>query len=346
MPTDFTVESGAEVALQGANPLHLGDAFTMADYDLLVLSADAIPSTCTVTVNPGRTLSFKPCDPNKGSASAYPWLWTGIAARVGAFPVVLNGNGARILCRNVNSALLVLLSTVSGTGEILFQSDSTVNYAQHVFRGITYRSLKSDPVSIPIHTATETELASDHSWTNKVAHWFDASDASSVIKYARADKPATLRYEFEGQYPVICGWKDHIKDTSDIFLFSRDAFNGCKPHWLPYLVKGGLNGKDYLSFGVFYSDIDYSTVDSLDYPSGSKINRWLQFVAKSTTGANGTGKPSGSYTTLTGCKYCIMVFGSQYGGGKSILGDQNDDVAPTAAAAYSPKTGLPTRDIP
>ena len=329
VPTDFTVESGAEVALQGANPLRFGDAFTMADYDLLVLSADAIPSTCTVTVNPGRTLSFKPCDPNKGSASAYPWLWTGIAARVGAFPVVLNGNGARILCRNVSSALLVLLSTVSGTGEILFQSDSTVNYAQHVFRGITYRSLKSDPVSIPIHTATETELASDHSWTNKVAHWFDASDASSVIKYARADKPATLRYEFEGQYPVICGWKDHIKDTSDIFLFSRDAFNGCKPHWLPYLVKGGLNGKDYLSFGVFYSDIDYSTVDSLDYPSGSKINRWLQFVAKSTTGANGTGKPSGSYTTLTGCKYCIMVFGSQYGGGKSILGDQNDDVAPT-----------------
>ena len=193
VPTDFTVESGAEVALQGANPLHLGDAFTMADYDLLVLSADAIPSTCTVTVNPGRTLSFKPCDPNKGSASAYPWLWTGIAARVGAFPVVLNGKGARILCRNVNTALLVLLSTVSGTGEVLFQSDSTAEYAQHVFRGITYRSLKSDPVSIPIHTATEPELASDHSWTNKVAHWFDASDASSVIKYARADKPATLR---------------------------------------------------------------------------------------------------------------------------------------------------------
>ena len=131
----------------------------------------------------------------------------------------------------------------------------------------------------------------------------------------RADKPDTLRYEFEGQYPVICGWKDHIKGTSDIFLFSRDAFNNCYPHWLPYLVEGGLNGKDYLSFGVYYSDIDYSTVDSLDCPSGGKINRWLQFVAASSTGANGMGKPKGNYTTLTGCKYCIMVFGSQYGGG-------------------------------
>ena len=329
VPTAFAVEPGAEVALQGANPLRFGNAFTMADYDLLVLSTNAIPSTCTVTVNPGRTLYFKPCDPAKGTLIAYPWQWTGIAARVGAFPVVLNGKGSRILCRNVNSARMALLTTVSGTGEVLFQSDSTVGYADHVFRGMTYKSILSDPVSIPINTAADPEMASAHSWTNKVTHWFDASDASSVIKYARADKPATLRYEFEGQYPVICGWKDHIKDTSDIFLFSRDAFNGCKPHWLPYLVKGGLNGKDYLSFGVFYSDIDYSTVDSLDYPSGSKINRWLQFVAKSTTGANGTGKPSGSYTTLTGCKYCIMVFGSQYGGGKSILGDQNDDVAPT-----------------
>ena len=329
VPTDFTVKSGAEVALQGENPLGFGSAFTMADYDLLVLSTNAIPSTCTVTVNPGRTLSFKPCNTTKGTFAAYPWQWTGIAAKVGAFPVVLNGKGARIVCRNVNSARMALLTTVSGTGEVLYQSDSTVGYAELVFRGMTYKSIQSDPVSIPINTATDPEMASAHSWTNKVAHWFDASDASSVIKYARADKPDTLRYEFEGQYPVICGWKDHIKGTSDIFLFSRDAFNGCYPHYLPYLVEGGLNGKDYLSFGVFYSDIDYSTVNDLDRPSGENIRRWLQFVAKSSTGANGTEKPKGSYTTLTGCKYCIMVFGSQYGGGKSILGDQNDDVAPT-----------------
>ena len=257
-------------------------------------------------MNPGRTLYFKPCDPTKGTAfTAYPWQWTGLGTKAGAFPVVLNGKGARILCRNVNSARLTLVSTVSGTGEILFQSDSTVGYAELVFRGMTYKSIQSDPVSIPINTAAEPVVQVQHSWTNKV------------------------RYEFEGQYPVICGWKDHIKGTSDIFLFSRDAFNNCYPHWLPYLVEGGLNGKDYLSFGVYYSDIDYSTVDSLDCPSGGKINRWLQFVAASSTGANGTGKPKGNYTTLTGCKYCIMVFGSQYGGGKSILGDQNDDVAPT-----------------
>ena len=325
VPTAFAVEPGAEVALQGTNPLRFGDAVTLADYDLLVLSAAAIPSTCTVTVNPGRTLYFKPCNPNLGNYASYPWQWTGIAVSADRFPVVLNGKGARILCRNVNTARLTLLTTVSGTGEVLFQSDSTVGEAELVFRGMTYRSIKSNPVSIPINTATEPVLASQHSWTNKVAHWFDASDTASVIKYARADKPDTLRYEFEGRYPVICGWKDHIKGTDDKFLFSRDAFNGCYPYYLPYLVEGGLNGKDYVSFGAYYYDIDAATVDPLDCPSGSKINRWLQFVAASSTGANGTSKPKGSYTTLTGCKYCIMVFGSQFGGGKSILGDQNGE---------------------
>ena len=329
VPTSFIVKPGAEVALQGANPLRFGDAVTLANFDLLVLSADAIPSTCTVTVNPGRTLSFKPCDPAKGSASAaYPWQWTGIAARVGAFPVALNGKGARILCRNVNSALLALLSTVSGTGEVLFQSDSTQNYAQHVFRGITYRSLKSDPVSIPIHTATETELASDHSWTNKVTHWFDASDASTVIKYTYTKSGSTLRNNFEGRYPVVVGWTDHIKGHSDKFLYSRDAINDHWPYELPYLVEGGLNGKDYLSFGEYYHNIDMSQVDPQDCPANGHISRWLQFVGPSTKDVVGNVKPTGSYTTLTGCKYCIMVFGSQFGGGKSILGDQNDDVAP------------------
>jgi len=194
VPTTFTVKSGAEVALQGENPLGFGNSFTMADYDLLVLSTNAIPSTCTVTVNPGRTLYFKPCDPTKGTAfTAYTWQWTGIAAKVGAFPVALNGKGARIVCRNVNSARMALLTKVSGTGEVLYQSDSTVGYAELVFRGMTYKSIQSDPVSIPINTATDPEMASAHSWTNKVAHWFDASDASSVIKYARANKPDTLR---------------------------------------------------------------------------------------------------------------------------------------------------------
>ena len=328
VPTDFTVQSGAEVALQGVNPLGFGDAFTLADYDLLVLSTNAIPSTCTVTVNPGRTLSFKPCNTTKGTFAAYPWQWTGIAARVGAFPVVLNGKGARILCRNVNTAKMVLMATVSGTGEVLFQSDSTVGEAELFFRGMTYRSIKSNPVSIPINTAAEPVLPAQHSWTNKVAHWFDASDAATIIKYTYTKADSGLRNNFEGRYPIVVGWTDHVKGHSDKFLYSRDAINGHWPYDLPYLVEGGLNGKDYLSFGEFYSNIDMSQVDAQDCPAGVHISRWLQFVGPSTKDVVGNVKPTGSYTLLTGCKYCIMVFGSQFGGGKSILGDQEDKGSP------------------
>ena len=328
VPTDFTVQSGAEVALQGVNPLGFGDAFTLADYDLLVLSTNAIPSTCTVTVNPGRTLSFKPCNTTKGTFAAYPWQWTGIAARVGAFPVVLNGKGARILCRNVNTAKMVLMATVSGTGEVLFQSDSTVGEAELFFRGMTYRSIKSNPVSIPINTTAEPVLPAQHSWTNKVAHWFDASDAATIIKYTYTKADSGLRNNFEGRYPIVVGWTDHVKGHSDKFLYSRDAINGHWPYDLPYLVEGGLNGKDYLSFGEFYSNIDMSQVDAQDCPAGVHISRWLQFVGPSTKDVVGNVKPTGSYTLLTGCKYCIMVFGSQFGGGKSILGDQEDKGSP------------------
>jgi len=328
VPTDFTVQPGAEVALQGVNPLGFGDAFTLADYDLLVLSTNAIPSTCTVTVNPGRTLYFKPCNTARGNYAAYPWTWTGLAARAGNFPVVLNGKGSRILCRNVNSATLALMATVSGTGEVLFQSDSQVDEAELVFRGMTYRSIKSNPVSIPINTAAEPVLPAQHSWTNKVAHWFDASDTASVIKYTYTKADSGLRNNFEGRYPIVVGWTDHVKGYSDKFLYSRDAINGHWPYDLPYLVEGGLNGKDYLSFGEFYSNIDMSQVDAQDCPAGVHISRWLQFVGPSTKDVVGNVKPTGSYTLLTGCKYCIMVFGSQFGGGKSILGDQEDKGSP------------------
>jgi hypothetical protein len=328
VPTDFTVQPGAEVALQGVNPLGFGDAFTLADYDLLVLSTNAIPSTCTVTVNPGRTLYFKPCNTARGNYAAYPWTWTGLAARAGNFPVVLNGKGSRILCRNVNSATLALMATVSGTGEVLFQSDSQVDEAELVFRGMTYRSIKSNPVSIPINTAAEPVLPAQHSWTNKVAHWFDASDTASVIKYTYTKADSGLRNNFEGRYPIVVGWTDHVKGYSDKFLYSRDAINGHWPYDLPYLVEGGLNGKDYLSFGEFYSNIDMSQVDAQDCPAGVHISRWLQFVDPSTKDVVGNVKPTGSYTLLTGCKYCIMVFGSQFGGGKSILGDQEDKGSP------------------
>ena len=325
LPSSFEIASGATVAIQGTNPLRLGSSFTLTDYDVVVMKCASIPDGCTITVQPGRTLGLKPANTaTRGGNSTYKWNWAGTPSTFDeTFNIILGGKGARVLCRNTANKLL-LFTPVTGTGEVLFRPDNDNSGSLLVCRGVTYAATESTPIAIPVNTAADP-VVSD-AWKSKVAHWFDASDTTTVIKYTRTS--TELRNNFEGQYPVVVGWLDHVKGSSDTFLYSRDAQNGHYPYDLPYLVAGGLNGKDYLSFGVYYPNINMSQVDSEDCPANKHIQRWIQFVDPSTSAVTGNAKPSGSYTTIADCKYCIMVFGSQFGGGKSILGDQNGDDAP------------------
>lgn len=344
LPSSFEVASGATVALQGTNPLRLGSDFALTDYDIVVLMQAAIPDGCTIAVPPGRTLGLKPAlSENRDSgeaASTYNWNWSGCDSYFDeSFNIVLGGKGAKVRCRST-ATRLCLFTPVTGTGEVLFMPDSNVANSRLVFHGVAYVATKSNPVVVPVNTAADP-VVSD-AWKSKVAHWFDASDASTVIKYTKAG--SSLRNNFEGKYPVVVGWLDHVKGHSDKFLYSRDAINEHYPYWLPYLVEGGLNGKDYLSFGVYYPDIVMSQVDSQDCPAGKHVQRFIQFVDPSTSAVVGNKKPSGSYTTIADCKYCIMVFGSQFGGGKSILGDQkqqSNDVPLGNLARISSKIDRP-----
>lgn len=324
LPSSFEVAPGANVALQGTNPLGLGSSFALADYDVVVLTRASIPNGCTVTVPPGRTLGLKPAVTVKrdsgDAASTYNWNWSGWNSYFDeAFNIVLGGKGAKVRCRSTSTTLR-LFTRVTGTGDIVFMPDSDAAKSELVFRGIKYSAKKSTPVVIPVNAAAEQPVLSD-AWKSKVMHWFDASDAATVIKYTKTS--SSLRNNFRGQYPVVVGWLDHVKGHSDKFLYSRDAINNHTPYWLPYLVEGGLNGKDYLSFGEYYPNVDMSQVDAQDCPSNKSIARWIQFVSASTSDVVGNAKPSGGYTTVANCKYCIMVLGSQFGGGKSILGDQS-----------------------
>ena len=324
LPLSYEVAPGATVALQGTNPLGLGSSFTLSDYDIVVLMRAAIPSGCTVTVPPGRTLGLKPAVAAKrdsgDAASTYNWNWAGWNSYFDeAFNIVLGGRGAKVRCRSTSTTLR-LFTRVTGTGDIVFMPDSDASKSELILRGIKYSAKKSTPVVIPVNAAAEQPVLSD-AWKSKVMHWFDASDAATVIKYTKTS--TSLRNTFQGQYPVVVGWLDHVKGHSDKFLYSRDAINEHSPYCLPYLVEGGLNGKDYLSFGEYYPNIDKSQVDAQDCPSNKNIARWIQFVKASTSDVVGNAKPSGGYTTVANCKYCIMVLGSQFGGGKSILGDQS-----------------------
>ena len=316
LPAVFETGTLNGVALQGANPLHLTDSLHLTTFDVVALTSDCIPSSCTVTVDPGRTLAVKPCSTaNSSNSYTYNWFWGGKADWSGLYNVVLGGKGARVLCRNNNS--LRLLANISGEGEVVFQPDGDSSKDTY-FRGVTYAASQSSPLAVPICSATEPEPST--SWQSKVANWFDASKTDSLILLDYTPVPSGLSNSYTNGYPLLVGWKDKVTGTSGTYLFNRrflalsDPSSDYVVQVLPYVVTGGLNGKDYVSMGSQGGKV------SKPYGLGTNVteSRRLQFHSASTS-VTGHGKPAGGAYEDKPYPYCIMVFGSQEGGGKAIL---------------------------
>ena len=83
LPAVFETSTLVGVALYGTNPMRLGNTFQLANFDVVALSRDCIPDGCTVTVPPGRTFAFKPCDCSKTREGRRPILGTGEDSRTG-----------------------------------------------------------------------------------------------------------------------------------------------------------------------------------------------------------------------------------------------------------------------
>ena len=320
LPAVFETGTLNGVALQGTNPLHLTDSLHLTTFDVVALTSDCIPSSCTVTVDPGRTLAVKPCSTaNSGNSYTYNWFWGGKADWSGLYNVVLGGKGARVLCRNNNS--LRLLANISGEGEIVFQPDGSSNFVTY-FRGITYTASQSSPLAVPICSATEPELSTN--WQAKVANWFDASATDSLVLLDYTPVPSGLSNSYTNGYPLLVGWKDKVSQTAGTYLFNRrfialsDPSSDYVVQVLPYVVTNGLNGMDYVSMGAQGNKV------SKPYGKGNNVDeaRRLQFHSASTA-VTGHGKPTGGAYEEKTYPYCIMVFGSQEGGGKAILNDKS-----------------------
>ena len=313
IPNTYMINPSGDtrLALIGSNPLHLADSLVLTNFDVVALSGDCIPTGCTVRVKPGRSFYIKPCALQANSGSTYytnAWFWGGQQTSSGTYPIVLEGKGARVICRNNKD--LRLHAVISGTGEILIRPDSNANI-KTFYQGMTYTASPTVFATIPVNTTDEPEL--DDSWQAKVAHWFDASDANSLVWY---DYP-NLVTNYNG-HPLIVGWKDTKKGISDIYLFNRRMFNGSDPtlsqnvpQVLPFVVADGLNGMPYISC------------------SGG--SRRLPFHSASTACTGSRAPTGGNITTFNDCPFCIMVFGSQDGGGRAILGDTEQSFARAAA---------------
>ncbi len=319
LPPVFDTTTLNGIALQGANPMHLTDTLHIDKYDVVALTDNCIPAACTVTVDPGRTLAIKPCGHHdNGHPYAYKWFWSGQTAWTGKYSVMLGGKGARIHCRNNNP--LRFVAKVSGLGEIVFRPDgnSPINT---FFRGNNYKASRSQPVVVPVSSAAEPEAST--SWQGKVANWFDASKTDSLVLLDYTPVPSGLSNSYTNSYPLLVGWKDKLTDTSGTYLFNRRFIAMANPagdyvvQVLPYVVTGGLNGMDYVSMGGNGNTVSkpYAKTDN------AAEARRLQFHSASTS-VTGHGAPTGGAYEDKSYPYCIMVLGSQEGGGKAILNDK------------------------
>ena len=332
LPSSFEVAPGATVALQGTNPLRLGSSFVLTDYDVVVLNRASIPDGCKITVHPGRTLGLKPANTAAREDATYKWNWAGTVSYFDeSFSIFLGGKGARVLCRNLSN--LNLFTPVTGVGEVVFWPDrGTGDYSTLLFRGKVYTATyaagtgvrDAHPISIPVNTAAEPPPSD--AWKDKVSHWFDASDATTIVPFTFDPNAAFgwsgAKNEYNG-HPIVIAWKDKKSDLSfyNQRIWSNYSGNFTNDYVLqvmPYLVEGGLNGKSYLGFGTFGDTVPNARYDKTGKLVSVKESRRLPLWSGDTPGD--TKFSSGAETTINP-KYCIMVFGSQQGGGKAILGD-------------------------
>jgi hypothetical protein len=183
IPATYAVNPSGDtrLALIGTNPLHLTDSLVLTNFDVVALSPDCVPTGCTVRVAPGRNFYIKPCLTQAKSGDQFyanTWFWAGHETGSGTYPIVLEGKGARVICRN--NVPLDLLAKVSGMGEILLRPDNRSDIKTY-YQGVTYTTSWNSYLTIPVNKAVESEL--DDSWQTKVAHWFDASDTDSFVFY-------------------------------------------------------------------------------------------------------------------------------------------------------------------
>ena len=194
-------------------------------------------------------------------------------------------------------------------------------------------------VTMPINPVWPQDATN---WRAKVTLHFDASDSASLIRY-----PGNVCYT--NGFPVISGWLDQKSKTGGGYalralrgLNSDGSVKTGDEHQetCPYLVPGGLNGKDYICFGAFFGNkipANYGTANGSPNSTVNEARRMELFYSDTdaTVASAGRNKTMG---------FAIMVFGSQQGGGRALLGTSDgvfDRGGSTLASPVVAASGYP-----
>lgn len=333
------IESGCNVALactdaNAAAPLLVDNTLYMTNFNVTALNANTLPAGCRVKVSPGCAFMF-----DAYTLSENGFTLTPASGATGRFNIELLGRGAKVCFANSNSNNIRCESNVTGLGEILFSPNSGTVITR--FRGMAYQVSTSSSLSIPVDTANEP--APTESWKSKVSHWFDASDADTIVPFTFDPSSwggnwANAKNEYNG-HQIVIGMKDKVEGSEISLYNSRIWSSGSAAkasdyvlQVMPYLVEGGLNGKSYLCCGLHNVEgTANAKYDASGNLAAAKENRRLDVWTG--TDLSGSVKPATGGSGSFSSKYCIMLFGSQQGGGLASLGTVkgNGNLARTGA---------------
>ena len=317
LPTtcNFKFNTGVTLALKGADalaPLGQANPYSITNFNAVVLDGAAIPAGSTVKVGAGRKLAVKPCDIYNS------WVWGGVEQEVN-FNVELEGDDSLLLFRTVNAGWTRFVGDITGEGKVYVRGENNSNASRVLFGGdIACKG------GLQTSSDADVRFGPDAGWRSRVKHWFDAADESSYV-LLNTTPPSGKSNVFPGGYPALVGWKDTLKGTNDVFCYNTRLWDNNPPsknyvlQVVPYVVTNGLNGLNYISFGTAGGK-----VASADWGIDANATeaRRLPFWKGE---ADGAVKAAGAAASSE-CKYAIMVFGSQQGGGYALLG------APTTSA--------------
>ena len=280
--------------------------YSPTNFNAVVLDKAAIPAGTLVKVPAGRTMAVKPCNVNG-------WAWTGVEREV-CFNVELEDESSILLFRTVNTGWTRFVGNMTGAGKVYVRGETGNSSGSRVM----FNGDIACGGGLELSDKGEVRYGPDASWRTKVSHWFDAADTNSYVLLATTP-PAGKSNVFPGGYPALVGWKDTMKGTNDVFCYNTRLWNYNPPsnnyvlQVVPYVVTNGLNGLNYICFGTAGGKVASAAwgIDA-DATEARRLPFWRGE-------ADGAVKAAGAAASSQ-CKYAIMVFGSQQGGGKALLG--------------------------
>ena len=199
---------------------------------------------------------------------------------------------------------------------------------------------------VAVNAGTVT-LGDEELFGAKPALWFDASDLSTYAPLYKAgyqagyhepsyllgpDKPAGV---YTNDFPLVEKWYDKRPEQrlnffwNDRWKYDNSSFY---PQFYPYIIPNGLNGKPILSCGSHNTSL---TAEWGQYGDPTRSNthqeqRRMHLMQNPPEGVVAEGHAVFVHS-------CVMVFGSEHGGGRCIFGGYNGHTGTAVDNTHNPK---------